>query len=359
MTCQRPGLYLHIPFCIRKCSYCAFCSIPVPGVEQQQRFVAQLIRETESLPSGFDPATLFLGGGTPTVLDASCLRNLLQALKRFSPEEFSCETNPGAFDEKIATQLIEGGVNRLSIGVQSFDEQMLAALGRVHTPDQAEGAVRLARRMGFATVGLDLMFGMPGQTLKDIESDLDRALALDPDHVSIYNLVYEENAPLTQSNPMRLDEELERAMYDLIRKQLLDAGYEQIEISSFSRPGKACRHNALYWDGGEYIGCGPAAHSHLDGTRWANDPDIDAYCHTGPTIAFRETLSPEQRERETLVMRLRRTEGAELSEHLFNELQPVLTSLQDEHLIEIRGRRIRVEPDALFISDAIFTDLIA
>lgn len=332
--------------------------MPAPGTGQQHRFVEQLIRETESIPPGFNPATLFLGGGTPTVLDPDCLRSLLKTLHRFSPDEFSCETNPGVFDEQTAALLLEGGVNRLSIGVQSFDESMLACLGRIHTPAQAEKAVRLARRSGFPTIGIDLMFGMPGQPLKGVESDLHRALELDPDHLSIYNLVYEEGTPLTESMPARLDEGLERTMYDLLREQLVHAGYEHIEISTFSRPGKACRHNALYWDGGEYIGCGPAAHSHLDGTRWANETDIDAYCRRGPSIAFRETLRPEQRERETLVMRLRRTEGAELSQPLFDELHPVLVSLQEEHLIELDGRRIRLSPDALFISDAIFADLI-
>jgi oxygen-independent coproporphyrinogen-3 oxidase len=352
------GLYIHIPFCERKCSYCAFYSVVSRNREQQKQFFQSLEKELQNLPPDFSPETIFIGGGTPTAPDFQTLEKFLPSLGRFSPQEFSCEVNPGTVDAAKLTLLKRSGVNRLSIGVQSFNSQCLETLGRIHTAEQAEAAFRLARAAGFENISLDLIFGVPGQTMEMLESDLDRALALDPEHIAIYNLMYEEGTPLTNLNPQKLDEELEREMYDHIRARLKAAGFVHYESSNFAKPGFECRHNLLYWNGGEYLGLGPAAHSHWKGVRWANVSDLDDYCANGPRREFEEQLDPEAKERETLVMGLRQLAGIEVSSKVWKATQESFRALEKEGLLVIDGRRVRLAEEALFVSDAVFVELV-
>lgn len=352
------GLYIHVPFCARKCGYCAFCSIPLPEGPVQERFVSALEKELDSLPPGFSPDTIFIGGGTPSSLDLPVLERLLAALARFSPREFSCEANPGTLDAAKATALRHGGVGRLSIGVQSFDPEGLSVLGRIHSGSDAEEAVRVARAAGFENISLDLMFGIPGQTLAMLEADLDRLIALQPGHVSAYNLMLEEGTPLAAAHPARPGDEMERTMYDRIRQRLAGEGFRHYEISNFARPGFECLHNLLYWTGGEYIGCGPAAHSHWEGLRWAHAEDIPAYMDNGPQRIGEERLDPDAKARETLVMNLRRLDGAEVPDRLWQDLEGVFAFLQGEGLVRIRGRRVQLTEEALFVSDSVFAELV-
>jgi len=370
------GLYIHIPFCARKCSYCAFYSVVSPSAElragkprkKQEQFFQTLEKELRNLPADFSPETIFIGGGTPTAPNFQTLETFLSAfakatadrpnLGKFSPAEFSCEANPGTVDAAKLALLKRSGVNRLSIGVQSFHFQCLKTLGRIHTAEQAEEAFRLARAAGFENISLDLIFGVPGQTMEMLESDIDRALALNPEHIAIYNLMYEEGTPLTNLNPQKLDEELEREMYDRIRARLKATGFVHYEISNFAKPGFECRHNLLYWSGGEYIGLGPAAHSHWKGVRWANVSDLDDYCANGPQREFEERLDPEAKERETLVMGLRQLAGVEVSSKVWKTMQEGFRVLEKEGLLVIDGRRVRLADEALFVSDAVFAELV-
>lgn len=354
------GLYIHIPFCARKCSYCAFYSLSKPW-KNVDRFFQCLENELTRLPPDFEPDTVFIGGGTPTAPDFQTLETFFPMLGRrlnLRPIEFSVEVNPGTADRQKLDLLKNSGVNRLSIGVQSFDFHCLETLGRIHTAAQAETAFQLARAAGFENISLDLMFGVPGQTMAMLDADLDRALALNPEHIAVYNLMYEEGVPLTLLNPPRLDEELERDMYDRIRARLKADGFVQYEISNFARPGLECRHNLLYWTGGEYIGCGPAAHSHWKGTRWANIADLDDYCTNGPRREFEETLDLEAKERETLVMGLRLLGGVEVSSTLWKNLGAVFQTLEQQGLLQIDGRRVRLTEEALFVSDSVFSRLV-
>ncbi|HPR82233.1 MAG TPA: radical SAM family heme chaperone HemW [Pontiellaceae bacterium] len=351
------GLYIHIPFCERKCSYCAFYSFAKPW-KNVAGFFQALGKELNSLPADFSPETVFIGGGTPTALDLKTLGSFLAMLRKFSPVEFSCEANPGTVDRKKLELLIKNGVNRLSIGVQSFNSKCLEMLGRIHTAEEAEAAFRLAQTAGFKNIGLDLMFGVPGQTIQMLEADIERALALEPEHISIYNLMYEEGTPLAVRDPERLDEGIERDMYDLIRRQLAAAGFIHYEISNFAKPGFECRHNLLYWSGGEYIGLGPAAHSHWRGMRRANVSDVEDYCAGGPRREFEEILDPEAKERETLVMGLRRLAGVEVSVDLFENKKKTFLALEKEGLLVISGRHVRLSEEALFVSDAVFSELV-
>jgi oxygen-independent coproporphyrinogen-3 oxidase len=351
------GLYIHIPFCERKCSYCAFYSFSKPW-NNIPEFFQTLEEELKNLPDGFSPETVFIGGGTPTALDFQTLERFLPMLGRFSPQEFSCEANPGTVDEAKLALLKRSGVNRLSIGVQSFDSRCLETLGRIHSAGQAEAAFRMARAAGFKNVGLDLMFGVPGQTMQKLEADLNRALALCPEHISIYNLMYEEDTPLTACDPEKVDEGLEREMYDRIRQRLKAAGFVHYEISNFAKPGFECRHNLLYWSGGDYIGVGPAAHSHWKGVRRANVSDLEDYCINGPRHEFEETLEPAAKERETLVMGLRRLKGVEVSACLWDELHESFKSFEKAGLLVLDGRHVRLSESALFVSDAVFAELV-
>jgi oxygen-independent coproporphyrinogen-3 oxidase len=191
-----------------------------------------------------------------------------------------------------------------------------------------------------------------------LESDLNRVLAFNPEHISIYNLMYEEGTPLTERDPPRLDEELEREMYDLIRQRLKDAGFVHYEISNFAKPGFECRHNLLYWSGGEYIGLGPAAHSHWKGVRRANVADLDDYCANGPRCEFEETLDPDAKERETLVMGLRLLQGVEVSAALWEQLKKNFQAMEKEGLLAIAGNHIRLTGNALFVSDSVYSELV-
>jgi oxygen-independent coproporphyrinogen-3 oxidase len=352
------GLYIHIPFCENKCSYCAFYSIVARDRKRQEQFFQTLEKELNTLPAGFSPETIFVGGGTPTAVDLQCLEKFFPLLGRFSPQEFSCEANPGTVDAERFSLLRRSGVNRLSLGVQSFDTHCLKTLGRIHSAEEAETAFRRARAAGFENINLDLIFGVPGQTLQMLESDLNRALALGPEHIAIYNLMYEEGTALTRRNPPRLDEALERDMYDLIRARLNVAGFVHYEISNFARPGFECRHNLLYWSGGEYIGLGPAAHSHWQGVRRANVSDLEAYCTNGSRREFEEKLDPDAKERETLVMGLRRLEGVEVASGLWKTCSESFQTLEKAGLLAIDGRRVRLTDEALFVSDTVFSELV-
>lgn len=352
------GLYIHIPFCERKCSYCAFYSVVSKDWKKQEQFFQTLEKELQNLPADFEPETIFIGGGTPTAPDFQTLEKFFPMFGKFSPKEFSVEANPGTVDAAKLSLLKRNGVNRLSIGVQSFDFRCLETLGRIHAAEQAEEAFRLSRTTGFENISLDLIFGVPGQTMEMLEVDLDRALALGPEHIAIYNLMYEEGTPLTIRSPERLDEALEREMYDRIRARLKEAGFTHYEISNFAKPGFECRHNLLYWTGGEYMGCGPAAHSHWKGVRWANVSDLDDYCINGPRREFEERLDPEAKERETLVMGLRLLSGVNVRPELYEKVRSTFQTLEKRGLLVIDGDCIRLTEEALFVSDAVFAELV-
>ncbi len=362
------GLYIHIPFCERKCSYCGFYSFSRPW-KNGELFFQGLEKELNGLPADFAPETVFIGGGTPTAPGFQPLetggigafeffQRLEECAKTWPVKEFSVEANPGTVDTEKFAVLKKSGVNRLSIGVQSFDPGCLETLGRIHSAGQAEEAFRLARAAGFDNISIDLMFGTPGQTLGMLEADLCRALALGPEHVAIYNLMYEEGTPLTERSPVRLDEDLERDMYDHIRARLKEAGFVHYEISNFAKPGFECRHNLLYWTGGEYIGCGPSAHSHWKGTRWANVADLDDYCDHGPRREFEETLDPDAKERETLVMGLRLLRGVDVSSNVWKNCSAVFQTLERQGLLAIDGRHVCLTEEALFVSNAVFAELV-
>ena len=333
-------------------------------------------RELETVPQGFVPESLFFGGGTPTVLERADLEQVLARVRsRWSPKptcdkartdscgEWTCEVNPGTLTPEKARVLREAGVNRLSMGAQSFDDRTLRRLGRIHAATQTREAVAMAREAGFDNIGLDLIYGVPGVTWDFFCADVEAAMALNPEHLSCYCLEIEEGTAFARearAGNWEVSGEEQRAQFDWARKRLAAGGWKHYEISNYAKPGRECRQNLLYWSGGEYIGIGPAAHSHWDGVRWGNTASLPTW-----TREFEERLDPEARARETLVMGLRRLAGWGREEFRaaagwdYGELRGrEIARLVGEGWLVEEGERIRLAEDALFISDSVFADLV-
>ena len=304
---RRWGLYVHLPFCRQKCFYCDFPSYA--GQEGRmavyvEALLGELAREGAPLRAAWGPPrTVYLGGGTPTALPPALMERLLAGLREFlaaAPDalEFTCECNPGTVDAAYLSLLRAGGVNRLSLGVQTFDDALLRRIGRIHTAAEVCAAVRQARAAGFRNLSLDLMYGLPGQTLAGLEMSVQQALALAPQHISIYGLQVEEGTPFARAQAagqlaLPTEEESE-VMYDYMTAALPAAGYARYEISNFARPGFESRHNLGYWQDVPYLGIGAAAHSYLDGQRYENPRGIEEY------LAAMRTDGRARREEEPL-----------------------------------------------------------
>mgnify|MGYP003588964119 CR=1 FL=1 len=360
------GLYVHVPFCARKCPYCAFFSRPAEP-EAVAAWRSGIDRELAALPENFAPDSVFIGGGTPTVLDESELARLLELLPArvdlARVTEWTCEANPGTLTPAKAARLKAGGVNRLSLGAQSFDDATLRRLGRIHTAAETRECVALARATGFDNLGLDLMFGIPGVALDAFCADVEAVMALEPEHVSCYCLEVEAGTPFAHAaaaGRLAASVEEQRRQFDWARKRLAGGGWRHYEISNFAPAGRECRQNLLYWSGGDYLGVGPAAHSHWQGARWGNTPALPVWRR-----AFTERLEPEAKARETLVMGLRRIAGWGRAEFRaatgfdYDALRGrEIAQLAAAGLLVAEPGRLRLAEDALFISDTVFAELV-
>ncbi|WP_428846036.1 radical SAM family heme chaperone HemW [Moorella sp. E308F] len=323
------SIYIHIPFCVRKCHYCDFVSYPGRPPEEMAAYCRALEREMDLVAGKWQPgpaATVYIGGGTPTLLPARNLEQVLDAVDRFFGRqpgaEVTVEANPGTVDGRKLKILKAAGVNRLSLGVQSLDDDLLAAMGRIHRRRDIYEAFDQARRAGFSNINLDLIFGLPGQTLDGWRATLKEAIALQPEHIAAYSLQVEEGTPwgkLAAAGELPLPgEELELAMYQEARQMLAAVGYQQYEISNFARPGYQCRHNLTYWLNQPYLGLGAAAASYWRGRRWQNYSELHRYRHVLSRgrlpRAEIETLTPHQQMAETMFMGLRLMAGVDLED---------------------------------------------
>ena len=283
------GLYLHIPFCLRKCPYCDFFSVPHRGtmVADYVQWLIDDMRQAAGRWPG-PVSTLFFGGGTPSLLAPNDVARLLEEVNRLygltADVEITLEANPGTLDPGKLAGYRMAGVNRLSIGLQSLDDRRLKLLGRLHDVATGLQAVHDARSVGFDNISCDLMFAVPGQTPEDLLADLDRLLLLEPEHVAVYGLTVEDGTPfatLQASNELTLpDEDAYVAAYRLLHDRLTAAGYDHYEVSNFARPGKRCQHNQRYWQRQAVLGVGAGAHSYRAdgwGSRWAVPNDLDGY----------------------------------------------------------------------------------
>ena len=305
-------LYLHVPFCAAKCRYCAFYSEP-GHTEKMGAFVEAITTELQPWVNRLAPKTIFIGGGTPSVLPANLLRQLFAGLPRNSAfTEWTVECNPATVTPEKLAVLREAGVNRISLGVQAFDDTLLQTLGRIHTAAAAVATYRELRAAGFENLNLDLMFGLPGQTLEQWCETLQCAIELQPEHLSTYCLSFEEDTEfwkLFQAGHLRSDADRERAMYEFAIDTLAAAGYRQYEISNFAKPGRECRHNIAGWEGRDYLGTGPSACSTVDNRRWQNISDIDRYVAGNVAPEFEEQITPALRSAERAAFGMRMIAG--------------------------------------------------
>jgi oxygen-independent coproporphyrinogen-3 oxidase len=370
------GLYIHVPFCIRKCPYCDFYSVPVDVASGLVKAYLDGIRaELSRWPDDFSARTIYIGGGTPTALDARALSDLLEAVRPFAPQasEWTVEINPGTMDTEKARLLCEAGVTRVSLGAQSVNDEVLRRLGRIHSARDVYSAFEMLRAAGLDNIGLDLMYGVPGQALSWVEQDLNEMTRLRPEHLSCYALSFEEGTPFDlqrRSGQIEaVSDDLQREQYDRIRDLLKEQGYAHYEISNFARPGRECRHNVAYWLGEEYIGCGPGAHSHWRGERWGHVRNVAEWARRveggESPREFSERLAPDAKARETLVLNLRLLGGVTREDFrqrtgydYFDVAGPALRRLIGEGWLVEEENRLRLAERALFVSNAVFAELV-
>lgn len=348
------GLYLHIPFCEKKCSYCDFYSIE--STEHIDRFVETLQREIRLRSVRYDgqPFTsVFFGGGTPSLLrpeDMQSITSLLRELFVFADDcEWTMECNPGTVTLERLLGYRAAGINRLSFGVQSFQASELAFLDRIHDANEAVAAMQLAREAGFDNVNMDLMFAVPGQTLETLADNLRRMVELQPDHISAYSLIYEHGTPLyadlLKGRVKPLPEEVDADMYHLVISTLRAHGYEQYEVSNFAKAGRRCRHNLTYWHGEPYLAVGPSAHGFIGTTRYWNYRSLTAW-----TEYVLKGALPEANH-EVL------TESDLLTEHVFLHLRADglrVSETQERFGIDVRAA---LQPDlGYWIDEGFVTD---
>jgi oxygen-independent coproporphyrinogen-3 oxidase len=406
---HRPGpaveaLYFHVPFCFHKCHYCDFYSIvdappsgdghpatvsPTAHPARQQPFLDRLLAELacRATQARIRPRTVFVGGGTPTLLAPYLWERWLRTMRDEGMlegvVEFTVEANPETVTPELMKVLVAGGVNRISLGAQSFHPALLRTLERWHDPMAVVQAARMVRDAGIANFNLDLIFAIPGQTLPMLDADLDRALELGPAHLSCYSLIYEPNTAMNQRMKMGqvtpMDEESERAMYGQVIERLAQAGFEHYEVSNWARreeDGSAggarlgaspfrCLHNLLYWKNANWLGIGPAAASHVDGHRWKNEPHLGRYLATTPEppTTDHEHLPADQSIGEQLMLLLRLREGAPimwLDAHLTpdDERRATIDEMTRLGMLERTATHLRLTAEGLFIADAVLAKLL-
>ena len=366
------GLYIHLPFCKSKCIYCDFYSLP-RAEDRMDRYVSALCRQLAEIAQRTTAHTVdsvYLGGGTPSYLGEKRLRHILKTVKKHyhlsRDAEITLEANPdSAGDWRALRSLRRAGMNRLSLGVQSADDGLLRTLGRPHTFAQAEEAAAAARRARIRNLSLDLIYGLPGQDLAGWKDTLERAAALEPEHLSCYGLKVEEGTPLwDMQEKMDLpDDDAQADMYLWTVERLGALGYEQYEISNFARPGRASRHNMKYWTLCEYAGFGPGAHSDLGDVRYAYLPSLDTYCagvEAGVSVLeSSEHIPSRERDIEYVMLGLRLTQGISRQEFEnryrlpFAPIQSVLERFRATGHAALAGERWRLTPEGFLVSNQI------
>ena len=371
------GLYIHIPFCKSKCVYCDFYSLP-NAEREMNRYTAALCRhleETAPQAAAHLADSVYFGGGTPSYLGLRRLRKILKTVRKYyhiaHDAEITLEANPDSTgDWRKLRALRRAGINRISLGVQSADDKELQALGRPHTYAQAVDAVGAVRRAGIRNLSLDLIYGLPGQTLALWQRTLNCAAALEPEHISCYGLQVEEGTPLwDRRDQLDLpDGDAQADMYLWTVERLAQLGYEQYEISNFARPGFASRHNLKYWTLGEYAGFGPRAHSDLGDVRYAYVRDLDAYCRGiksgGSILSESERIPPRERDLEYLMLGLRTARGIERREFenrfrlSFAPVQETLEKCAGPGYAVQSGGRWRLTPEGFLVSNQIIGQVL-
>lgn len=375
----KPSVYVHVPFCVKKCDYCAFYSVPL--LKSKVKAYLDSLRAEINLRQADAPqgvSTLFIGGGTPTALNEEEMAVFLEILRQGfdleESEERTMEGNPGTLTPEKLTLMRRQGINRISLGAQSFNDFLLRQIGRIHTAQEIREGVRQVREAGFNNLNLDLMFGLPGQTLTDWRKTLEEALRLRPEHLSVYGLMLEEDTPLAL-NRERIDslpdDDAQAEMYDLAKEVLGKDGFRHYETSNFSLPGYECQHNLGYWQGQEYLGLGPGAVSCLKNRRWKNYEDLVVY---EQSLAQKvqpadpeedECLTMKERMAERIFLGLRLAEGINLKafkKEFGQDLQDIYPSVLERYLktgvFLLEGTSLKIKSDYWFVANSILQEFV-
>lgn len=368
------GIYIHIPFCKRKCAYCDFCSTSQYDDKLMDRYVQALIAQFDDffIKGGrYEADTLYFGGGTPSILGGKRIAHLIHELQkrvRFQHPEITVEVNPESCDKKLFKTLRTAGVNRISMGVQSADDDELKALGRLHDYAKAVEAAALCKQYCTDNLSVDLMYGLPGQTMEKLRDSLDGLLALQPAHISCYALKVEEGTPLARQNPVLPDDDAQADMYLYLVDTLRQRGFSQYEISNFARDGRISRHNSKYWDLSEYIGFGCAAHSLYGGKRFSFTRDIAGFVEGAlgkqPIVEEADELSVGNRSGEYVMLKLRTTDGIDEDafykrfQHDFAPYAAQLKKYTSSGHVVYQNGVWRLTPKGFLVSNAIIGDAL-
>lgn len=368
MTMFFSSLYVHVPFCIRKCKYCSFYSLPYDK-NLEKLYIKAILKEMEimrDIPHLLK--TIYIGGGTPSCLDIHNLEKLLVNLrKNFKTThqiEFSIEINPKTVDMQKIDLMRDLGINRLSIGVQSFNDKELFFLGRIHNAEDAIKTVKLSLNKGFRNISIDLIYGIPSQTLKSWEETLNKAVNMDIRHISLYELSIEHNTQLAKELNSKkfslLSEDEVANMYEFATDFLKDKGFKKYEISNFAKKGFQCRHNISYWIRKPYLGIGPSAHSFIDNKRFHNPPDLFSYARTllNGKGAWIDDYSVDKVEglKEKIFLGLRMKDGIVLKKTC---LLNFFKDFEKEKLLIISGNRVRLTDKGMILSNEIFARVLS
>ncbi len=371
------GIYIHIPFCIKKCEYCDFVSYC-----NKEKYVPQYINALKkeiknNINKEYKITTIYIGGGTPSSIEENYIADIIETiklnmndenLKEFKNVEVTIEVNPGTVTEKKLETYKEIGINRLSIGLQETHDELLKSIGRIHTYEEFLKTYNLARKIGFNNINVDLMIALPNQTIQDIKENLEKIIKLNPEHISVYSLILEEGTPFYNKyneNKIKLpDEELERNMYWYVKNTLENNGYVHYEISNFSKKGFESKHNMNCWNQEEYFGFGVAAHSYNNKIRYSNTNSIEEYIK-GSNKIIHEKQTLEDMQKEYMLLGLRKIEGINIQKFKNKFAQnPIfifkeqLSKLVDEELIVIDGNEIKLTNKGLDLANIVWEEFI-
>ena len=374
------GIYIHIPFCKQKCYYCDFSSYS-NKCDEIPEYIRSLIKEIDEFDfKNYKVTTIYFGGGTPSYIDSDYINQILAKINekiQYKNAEITIEVNPGTVTEKKLKDYIEAGINRISIGLQSTKNQLLKQIGRIHTYEEFLDTYNLAKKVGFKNINIDLMLGLPNQSIEDLKESLGKIVTLNPNHISVYSLIIEEGTPISkllEEGKIQLPEEdEERRMYWYVKNFLELNGYNHYEISNFSKKGKESKHNMNCWNQEEYVGFGVAAHSYINGVRYSNTEKIEKYIeniqrlhNTKETIyEIHEKQTIKDKQKEYMLLGLRKIEGVSIAK--FKEkfvenpiflFRKELDILSKENLLEIDGDKIRLTSKGLDLANQVWEEFV-
>lgn len=357
------SVYLHVPFCRRKCNYCDFYSSPATSGEVSSYTKALCNQIRTSKAKGETVCTVYFGGGTPSLLSQEDFTSIANALKETfdlsSCVEFTVECNPESVSPALAETWRKSGVNRISMGIQTFSDSHLSTLGRLHTKKRAIDAYHELRAAGFENISLDLMAALPGQTEEELKEDLEQMLKLSPEHLSVYLLKVEPGSVFGLKGIPETEEDIQRSMYLLAHEILTGAGYEHYEISNFAKPGFRAKHNCAYWAGGEYLAFGPGASGYYNGVRYHIPADTRAFCDNKGLLApvIEETVDAEESRKEAIFLGLRLSEGIQRS-LIPKEKEPFVKTLCEYGYARLTDDRFALTSEGFLISDYVIRELL-